>query len=110
MIVWKRQAGTAHVGLVSGNAGNMKKKQNKHKKNKNGWDSDMMEDDFDASGSESGSINEKHNIQNWQPTQKLTNHSLDVQDIAWSPSDHYLATAGADRVIYMFKSSKDGFS
>ncbi|OCH87135.1 WD40 repeat-like protein [Obba rivulosa] len=42
------------------------------------------------------------NVEGWKPLKRLPGHESDVTDIAWSPEDRYLATAGLDSQVLIW--------
>ncbi|KAI0938409.1 hypothetical protein AcV5_000100 [Taiwanofungus camphoratus] len=59
------------------------------------WDLDPM-----AKGRMWGS--DEVNVEGWKPLKRLPGHESDVTDIAWSPGDRYLATAGLDSQVLIW--------
>lgn len=41
-------------------------------------------------------------LENWRPVQRLSGHTSDVTDLAWSPEDTFLATVGLDSTIVLW--------
>ncbi|KDN43186.1 WD40 repeat-like protein [Tilletiaria anomala UBC 951] len=41
-------------------------------------------------------------IENWRPVRRLAGHTSDVVDLAWAPSDLYLATVSLDSVVIVY--------
>ncbi|KAH9943529.1 WD40-repeat-containing domain protein [Amylocystis lapponica] len=42
------------------------------------------------------------NVEGWRPLKRLPGHESDVTDLAWSPGDRYLATAGLDSQVFIW--------
>ena len=109
--IWEKEEGTGHVGLISGNANENNNENGNNNNNindatNNNSNRNDGKDEFNDNNSVTSSIDseedERMNIENWRPRQSL-GHPLDVQDVAWSPNDHYIATACADHVVRIFK-------
>lgn len=46
------------------------------------------------------------NVEGWKPLKRLPGHDSDVTDVAWSPSDRYLASVGLDSKVIIW----DGYT
>ncbi|KAF9585251.1 HIR complex subunit [Lunasporangiospora selenospora] len=49
-----------------------------------------------------GSFGDSPNIENWRAVKRLAGHESDVTDVAWSPENTYLASAGLDSKIIIW--------
>jgi WD40 repeat protein len=48
------------------------------------------------------------NVEHWTCVHRLTGHSADVMDLAWSPDNLYLASCGLDSVIFIWDAKRFG--
>ncbi|KAF9103107.1 HIR complex subunit [Mortierella sp. AM989] len=56
----------------------------------------------DAWGGSSFGNSDGPNIENWRGVKRLSGHESDVTDVAWSPENTYLASAGLDSKIIIW--------
>ncbi|KAH9477977.1 Protein HIR1 [Psilocybe cubensis] len=42
------------------------------------------------------------NVEGWKPLKRLQGHESDVTDVAWSPTDRYLASVGLDSAVIIW--------
>ncbi|ORZ17493.1 WD40-repeat-containing domain protein [Lobosporangium transversale] len=56
----------------------------------------------DAWGGTSFGNSDGPNVENWRAVKRLSGHESDVTDVAWSPENSYLASAGLDSKIIIW--------
>ncbi|CAK5284490.1 unnamed protein product [Mycena citricolor] len=65
-------------------------------------DKTIMIWDFDPSAKGKLWGSDEVNVEGWRALKSLTGHGSDVTDVAWSPGDRYLASAGLDSKVIIW--------
>ncbi|KAI1295149.1 HIR complex subunit [Mortierella claussenii] len=62
----------------------------------------QLDRNSDAWGGSSFGNSDGPNVENWRGVKRLSGHESDVTDVAWSPENAYLASAGLDSKIIIW--------